>query len=259
MPIVGRLCAGLLAVGLVAWVGCELPASACECGWGGPFLICGEYWLQATGNTVVGNIDNPRQHGPIQRLPLNELRNRLAAALGQQAITGGRVRVVFRGEVRAGEAFTYPLGSRLVFGLEPNALGWVITVKERGRDEDLSRLTPPFHFVPNPRDVEGWHFRNSDNTGPNESGEKNVNAPGEVRDFIFSPEVGRSIDGPGAGRAPTPEEIDAVQRFGKGTLTILDYRLDNLVPGTRASFNWMRFEVDAAWPEGVPRTPAPAP
>ena len=49
-------------------------------------------------------------------------------------------------------------------------------------------LTPPWHLVPNPRYVEGWHFRNASNTGPNDG---SVNAPQETREFIFSPEVGR--------------------------------------------------------------------
>ena len=41
-----------------------------------------------------------------------------------------------------------------------------------------------------------------------------------VREFIFSPEVGRSIDGPGAGRSVSPEDVEAVGRYGRGSLTI---------------------------------------
>ena len=33
--------------------------------------------------------------------------------------------------------------------------------------------------------IVGWHFRNFDNSGPNEVGPKNVNAPGKVREFYF--------------------------------------------------------------------------
>ena len=149
------------------------------------------------------------------------------------------------GEVKMGETFEKAFGPGFYFRLEPNAYGWLITLRDERGSEDLSRLTPPFHFVPNPREIEGWHFRNADNSGPNEPGEKNVNAPGLIREFIFSPEVGRTINYP-----PKPEEIEKIRRFGRGELRILDYKLGDLVPGKRARFEWMRFEVDLSWPVG---------
>jgi hypothetical protein len=155
----------------------------------------------------------------------------------------GRIHAKIRGEVKRGEAFEYAFGPRFYFRLEPDPHGWLIVIRDERGNEDLSRLTPPFHFVPNPREIEGWHFRNADNTGPNESGEKNVNAPGLVREFIFSPEVGRTIDYP-----PKPEEIEKIKHFGRGELRILDYKLGDLVSGKRARFEWMRFDVDLSWP-----------
>lgn len=154
------------------------------------------------------------------------------------------------GEVKMGETFEKAFGPGFYFRLEPNAYGWLIVLRDERGSEDLSRLTPPFHFVPNPREIEGWHFRNTDNSGPNEPGEKNVNAPGLIREFIFSPEVGGTIDGPNAKRKPTLEEIEKIQRFGRGELRILDYKLGDLIPGKRARFEWMRFEVDLSWPVG---------
>jgi hypothetical protein len=155
----------------------------------------------------------------------------------------GRIHAKVRGEVKRGEAFEYAFGPRFYFRLEPDPYGWLIVIRDERGNEDLSRLTPSFHFVPNPREIEGWHFRNADNTGPNESGEKNVNAPGLVREFIFSPEVGRTIDYP-----PKPEEIEKIKHFGRGELRILDYKLGDLVSGKRARFEWMRFDVDLSWP-----------
>jgi hypothetical protein len=154
-----------------------------------------------------------------------------------------RIHIIIRGEVKMGEAFEKAFGPGFHFRLEPDPHGWLIVIRDERGNEDLSRLTPPFHFVPNPREIEGWHFRNADNTGPNESGEKNVNAPGLVREFIFSPEVGRTIDYP-----PKPEEIEKIKHFGRGELTILDYKLGDLVSGKRARFEWMRFEVDLSLP-----------
>jgi len=149
------------------------------------------------------------------------------------------------GEVKIGETFEKAFGPGFYFRLEPDPYGWLITIGDERGSKDLSRLTPPFHFVPNPREIEGWHFRNADNSGPNEPGEKNVNAPGLIREFIFSPEVGRTINYP-----PKPEEIEKIRRFGRGELRILDYKLGDLAPEKRARFEWMRFEVDLSWPVG---------
>ena len=104
-------------------------------------------------------------------------------------------RTAFAGVVRADQRFQHQFGDRFVLALEPIECGWILAIYETSRSEDLAQLTPPFHFVPNPTEIEGWHFRNQDNTGPNDGG---VNAPQQEREFIFSPEVGRSIQGPRA-------------------------------------------------------------
>jgi hypothetical protein len=79
-----------------------------------------------------------------------------------------------------------------------------------------------------------------------------VNAPGEARSFIFSPEVGRSIAGPEATASPASEEIEALRAAGSGTLWIEDYRLDHLEPGQpRAGFAWLRFTVALEWAGGA--------
>ena len=128
-----------------------------------------------------------------------------------------RQQITFTGTVKAGERFERQFEGGFIFKLNPSEFGWFVTVSEKGREEDLARLTPPFHFVPNPRDIEGWHFRNEDNTGPNDGG---VNAPRKKREFIFSPEVGRSIQGPTAHWSPSLEEIERVRSFGGGELII---------------------------------------
>ncbi len=138
-------------------------------------------------------------------------------------------------------------GDRFAFVLRPGDHGWGIQIRDERGTEDISRFTPPWHFVPNPRHLEGWHFRNSDNTGPNETGPKNVNAPQERREFIFSPEVGRTIAGPDAMRKPTVEEVQRSGEFGRGVLTVVKYRLKNLEPGERAGFAWIKFRVELTW------------
>jgi len=116
-----------------------------------------------------------------------------------------------QGTVRKGERFTRTTSSGWIVTLLPSPKGWVLQVTVTGREsEDLARLTPPWHFVPNPREIEGWHFRNADNTGSNEG---NVNAPQELREFIFSPEVGRGIEYNGSGTSP--EDVEKVRAFGR--------------------------------------------
>jgi len=153
----------------------------------------------------------------------------------------------FAGEAFAGKVFEQAFGPGFLFRLEPQPYGWTVVIRDQRGTEDISRLTPPFHFVPNPRDVEGWHSRNVDNSGPNEPGEKNVNAPGLLREFIFSPAVGQTIGSPNAQRKPTPEDIEAIRSFGEGKLLILNYGLTSLEPGKRARFEWMRFQVELSW------------
>lgn len=163
-------------------------------------------------------------------------------ALAQQSVT-------FSGELDQKRDFIRAFGSRFAFVLKPIDHGWVIQIRDERGTEVISRFTPPWHFVPNPRYIEGWHFRNSDNSGPNEPDSKNVNAPQTIREFIFSPEVGRTIGGPEARRHPTHEEVERIAEFGRGKLTILDYRLANLAQGQRAHFEWMKFEVELSWPK----------
>jgi hypothetical protein len=206
--------------------------------------ICGEYSLRVDEGIVRGAVEAGAAQGEVQSLPLAELRARLAAPLATAAVPARTGRASFAGEVRAGEAFERSFGPGFRFRLEPSLLGWEICVHAAGRDDNLARLTPPFHSVPNPRFLEGWHFRNADNSGPNEPGPLNVNAPQEVRVFVFSPEVGRSVDHP-----VTAEQLDAVRRWGSGELRVVDSRLERLEPGDRAAFSWLRFEVELTWDE----------
>lgn len=163
------------------------------------------------------------------------------------SVESPRLSIVFEGEVSADGEFRHVLGQRFLFLLQPIEYGWVIVVTDEITGRDLSRLTPPLHFVPNPRYIEGWHFRNVDNTGPNGPGAKNVNAPQEIREFIFSPKVGISIGGPQQDRALSYEDIETIRNFGSGTFEILDYKLVNLIPNTKANFGWLKFRVRASW------------
>jgi hypothetical protein len=161
----------------------------------------------------------------------------------------GYAAVRFEGEVSEGREFERSFGPGFRFVLEPIEAGWSIAVYARGREDDLSRLTPPWHFVPNPCSIEGWHFRNAANTGPNDG---SVNAPQEERWFVFSPEVGLTIDGPQSTSIPTEEEMLVVAGFGAGEFRLVEYRLADLDRNQRARMVWLRFSVCISWSERLP-------
>ena len=160
----------------------------------------------------------------------------------------GRSAEQIEGNVTRGQMFSKATSGGWILRLVPTPEGWLLEIAVKGREtEDLSRLTPPLHFVPNPRSIEGSHFRNADNTGPNQG---SVNAPQELREFIFSPQVGREIQGPQAASSPTTEDVERVQAFGRGWLRVDEFQLTPPRRGERASFERLKFSACLTWPAG---------
>jgi len=158
----------------------------------------------------------------------------------------GRLAEQVYGTLAKGQVFSTSTPSGWIVRLAPIEDGWLLQVSTKAREsEDLARLTPPFHFVPNPREIVGWHLRNSDNSGPNDG---TVNAPQELRSFIFSPRVGLDIQGRGATAAPTPEEVEAVRSFGRGWIFLQSYELTPPRQGARAAFLFLKFSACLTWP-----------
>lgn len=191
---------------------------------------CGEYWLQLENGNVAGSIDGDEKQ--IKRMPLQEFKNRFIYPYFNEN---------FFGRIEAGKRFRRPFGFRFDFILEPNPTGWEIVIREHGGDENLSRLTPPLHFMPNPREIEGWHLSGN----PSACADRPYRAdagPANPRVFIFSPEVGRKIDGADAGRSVTAEEVEAIRRFGRGTLTINKFNLA-LEKNGCPKIEWIDFSV----------------
>lgn len=141
----------------------------------------------------------------------------------------------FNGVVKKGGTFSRPFGG-FVFNLEPMQYGWTINIAQ-GQHHHLANLTPPRHFVPNPIDIEGWHFRNVANTGPNAG---DVNAPDEHREFFFSPKFSTCMSEP---ENATQAEFEAASRDGTGVLEITDLTLGNLKPGEKADIQEMKFTI----------------
>ncbi|HZI89230.1 MAG TPA: hypothetical protein VFD83_02130, partial [Candidatus Polarisedimenticolia bacterium] len=139
---------------------------------------------------------------------------------------------LFEGTLSQGQPYRHDLWDGLRFELVPSDYGWRIAIRDTSRkDDDLASLTPPYHFVPNPRDVEGWHFRDK------------VNAPQRVREFIFSPEVGRTIAASGSTAEITEDEVERVRARGRGVLVIEDLSLTEPAKNEKAGIRSMRFRV----------------
>jgi hypothetical protein len=168
----------------------------------------------------------------------------------------------FSGAVSRGQTFEQEIPPNLVFRLvpSPDELGWTISVGEKTHpDRDFSGVvTPPYRSI-NPRSIMGWHFRNSDNSGPNEPGEKNVNAPQEVRGFYFVlNQTDYQIISETLNKLLWPadfseEEIAQARKTyeevakGQGRLVITKMELGNLQLNQQAWFEYMEFEVELSF------------
>lgn len=187
---------------------------------------CGEYWLRVEGGEVSGRIfagaTSPRS------MTLTELKTQLRPP---------RFDLRFIGVVREGETFRRPFADRFEFALEARRWGWEIVVRKIGEEDNLARLTPPLHFLPNPREIEGWHFL----ADPRQCRARPYEAesgPENPRRFIFSPKVGEL-----ATRSPTPADLVAIEAFGRGTLTVEEAQLGPPDAEGCPSIRSLRFSV----------------
>ncbi len=153
-------------------------------------------------------------------------------------------------EIYGEHTFNQSFGEGWLFTLLPSKHGWSVRIYDAADSlsVDLSSITPPHGGAPNPRDIEGWHFRNADNTGANKG---DVNAPQHDRLFFFSP----GLAGTGGYRpsvneseprhyAPDPED-------GLGWLKVVDFGLSDLESGQRARMTYLKFDACLTWPKSV--------
>lgn len=171
--------------------------------------------------------------------------------------------VEFGGEVARGDTLVHRFKHGDVsfeFRLVPLAGGWTIWIGDPARRDSnfVAVATGPYHGV-NPAVIDGWHFRNADNTGLNEPGEKNVNAPGMERGFAFVLDVAGyaaafaarelALAGGADGSAEAALHNLAEIPTGSGKLVIHALELGNLAPNQRAVIDRMAFAVSLRFPE----------
>jgi hypothetical protein len=132
----------------------------------------------------------------------------------------------FDGSVEKGMSYSHRFDG-LTFGLEPIEHGWSIDISQGSR-RYLANMTGPSQGPGNPLYIEGWHFRNAANSGPNTG---DVDEPQERRTFLFSP------------RWNLCENATRLDKDGRGVLDISDLELSPLGPGQKANIQRMQFKV----------------
>ena len=181
-------------------------------------------------------------------------------AFAADSIAQSQRNVRFSGEVLKGRSFERQVGVNLFFRLVPDELGWSISMGSIApRGNFCSVVTPPYRGM-NALRIEGWHFRNSDNSGPNEPGPKNVNAPQELREFYFvlnEADYRSAFDALQILLWPysySKQQIDAAEgahakvRKARGKLIIRDLKLNVLELGKQAGIERMTFDVELSFP-----------
>ncbi|MCP4370254.1 MAG: hypothetical protein GY797_19390 [Deltaproteobacteria bacterium] len=166
--------------------------------------------------------------------------------------------LTFNGRVSREQMFEYEILDNLVFRLIPNPYGWDIWMGDKTEplNDYVAVVTPPYYGM-SARYIEGWHFRNNDNSGPNEPGEKQVNAPQKERKFDFiltETDYWIAYNGINTRFLPSEgEQEQAKEAFNQlesynGILTIISLELGNLKIGEQAWVEDMEFEVELSLP-----------
>lgn len=173
-------------------------------------------------------------------------------------------KIHFEDVVVRGQSYQKSINKILNFKLIPTEYGWEISVENKidSGNNYCEIATPPFHGI-NAIYIDGWHFRNSDNSANNEAGEQSV-APQENRGFAFVISkkdynyVSKLLD-----KILYPQNIsekeqeDATDEFfaykkATGLLHIKKLKLGNLIVEKQAWIEKMEFSVDIQFPEKSP-------
>jgi hypothetical protein len=189
-------------------------------------------------------------------------------------VAPGVARSLFSGNVYRGERFERPVFGGLRFVLSPvvrsaneGSNGWSIELYGPDSSRNLVGIaTPPYHGI-NSTVIEAWHFRNKDNTGPNEG---DVNAPGAERGFYFVMDPRDydryriALERVLAAHEATQSELDSVSAVmsrvpvGEGWVTLREMKLGGLEEGADPYFEELQFAVELRFPARVRPDSIPA-
>jgi hypothetical protein len=181
----------------------------------------------------------------------------VSGAYGGQPPWGLEQPVHIRGEVHRGERFEKALGRGLYLRLVPDEEGWQIEVGDKN-DDFTGCVNPPFHAI-TPMQIEGWHFRNDDNTAARPPRDFLTPGVGEKRwfDFVLTADDNQNeCENLDTALRTDDEKISEQTRAtsemgryvsGRGWLAITGMALGNLVPGRQAWIESLQFEAELAF------------
>lgn len=163
----------------------------------------------------------------------------------------------FSEEIERGQSFQKKIKDDLVFCLTPSSFwvengGWTLNISdETGKpcdDNFAGIVTPPFRGGDNATFIQGWNFRNEDNTGASEANAITANSMTRHFSFVFNQSEYEAIFND-AFNLPTDENVDASKILtSRGVLTITDIEVGNLIPNEVAWIESMKFEVQIYLP-----------
>jgi hypothetical protein len=196
-----------------------------------------------------------------QRMNSHSATDSIARASENSNAPRAQKTVSFSSRISKGQSFEKQIGVNLFFRLIPDELGWTISVGSNSAPKNnfCGVVTPPYRGI-NAIHIEGWHFRNADNSGPNEAGPKNVNAPQKAREFHFVLNDGdyrKAFDAlqillwpysSSKQEITEAESVHAKLPKGNGALTIRDLKLNRLDVGKQAGVDGFTFDVELNFP-----------
>jgi len=129
--------------------------------------------------------------------------------------------------------------------LEPIQYGWRIYVGEKNRSENLAQSAL---FDYHDTNIEGWHFRNEDNT---DSGHVHGDAYSQDDRELYFPRVGETISVPQTINQTNMEDIwqmgDRIAAFGQGEFKITQMKLSPPRLHETATIEEMNFQCKLTW------------
>jgi hypothetical protein len=183
----------------------------------------------------------------------------LVAVAALPVFLNGAETIRFKGTVRRGESFRHKVSDGLIFGLAPTmesdpCQGWQIWIGPSAQVKTYALIatTPRYHGLIE-TDICGSDFRNSDNSGPNAPGPKNVNRPQEMRHFRFVTNQSdyqllhkayEALDRNTLTAERVASEVEQHGHVRTGKLNITGLSLGNLHVGSQPTIERMEFTVE---------------
>ena len=157
----------------------------------------------------------------------------------------------FRAEVHRAENFEREIGRGLVFRLVPDEYGWSVEVGPKDSVTNyMDCVNGPLHGI-TPFLLEGWLFRNDDNTAPRKASAMLTPGIGAKHEFQFvltandEAKACADLEKTESNLHGRLAFIDRSDRYagGDGALTINHLALGNLQPGLQAWIESMGFDA----------------